>query len=101
MTVTSLPARVHAKVTLDDGRVFDAAIDNRDYVRYDLTRAKAGWPPAQDAPFVFQAFTAAAALIRQQDVEDTDPAALMQRLVTVDAEETEDVGPTVPAAGNG
>jgi hypothetical protein len=98
--MTDLPARVYAKVTLDDGRVLQAAIDNRDYVRYDLTRAKAGWPPAPDAPFIFQSFTAAAALIRQGDAAG-DPAKLLEQIVMVDVEESEPVPPTPPGPGSG
>ena len=87
-------------MTLDDGTVYDVAIDNRDYVRYDMTRTKAGWPPGPDAPFIFQSFTAAAALVRQGDVEG-DPTKLLERIVTVDAEEVEDLRPTPPTTGSG
>jgi hypothetical protein len=99
--MSDAPARIHAKVTLDDGTVLAAAVDQRDYVRYDLTRAKHGWPPPDQAPFVFQTFTAAAALIRQQDVPETDPAALMERVVLVDVEEETDIRPTPPGPGSG
>lgn len=99
--MADLPARIHAKVTLDDGAVYDAAIDNRDYVRYDMSRTKQGWSSAQESPFIFQTFTAAAALIRQGDVTDSDPAALMLRVVLVDAEAAEDIRPTPPGPGSG
>jgi hypothetical protein len=97
--MADLPVRIHAKVTLDDGTVHEAGIDNRDYVRYDMTRAKAGWPTAQDAPFVFQAFTAAAALIRQGDAVG-NPTELMERIVLVDSEVEETIRPTPPAPGS-
>lgn len=99
--MTEGPVRVHVKVTLDDGEVHIAGVDQRDYVRYDLTRARQGWPIATEAPFVFQAFTAAAALIRQGDVPDSDPAKLMLRIVDMPQEAEQPVRPTPPAAGGG
>lgn len=77
------PNRTHAKVELDDGSMYEALVDQRDYRRYDLTRQRHGWPLPTEAPFLLQGFVIAAALIRQGDVEESDPAVLMNRVVTV------------------
>lgn len=92
------PQRVHAKVTMDDGQVHEAVVDQRDYRRWDLTRNRHGWPTATDAPFLLQSFVTAAALVRQGDV-DGDPAAVMERIVQVDDMGSSPVLPT--DAGNG
>lgn len=94
-------ARTHAKVTLEDGQVYAVSVDQRDYVRYDMTYKTQGWPPGQEAIFILQTFTAAAALIREGTVPDTDPVKLMGRIVLVDVEEETPVRPTVPEPGSG
>ena len=93
------PQRLHTKVTMEDGSVLEAVVDQRDYRRYDLTRAAHKWPAATDAPFLLQGFVCAAALIRQGDVTDTDPAVVMDRIVEVVEIGTSDVTPT--DAGHG
>lgn len=94
LVVPDTPQRLHTKVTLDDGSVLEAVVDQRDYRRFDLTRVKHGWPLPTEAPFLLQGFVCAAALVRQGDVTDTDPAALMERIVEVTEEGTSDVTPT-------
>lgn len=97
--VPDTPQRVHAKVTMDDGQVFEALVDQRDYRRWDLTRGRHQWPPATDAPFLLQSFVTAAALVRQGDVPDQDPAAVMDRIVQVDDMDTSPVVPTDAGLG--
>jgi hypothetical protein len=84
---------------MDDGTVLEATVDQRDYRRYDLTRAAHKWPPATDAPFLLQGFVCASALIRQGDVPGTDPVAVMDQIVEVVEIGTSDVTPT--DAGHG
>lgn len=94
MDVPDTPQRLHTKVTLDDGSVLEAVVDQRDYRRYDLSRVKHGWPPPTDAPFLLQGFVVSAALVRQGDVTETDPAILMDRVVEVVEMGSADVTPT-------
>jgi hypothetical protein len=84
---------------MDDGSVMEAVVDQRDYRRYDLTRSSHKWPAATDAPFLLQGFVCAAALIRQGDVDETDPVVVMDRIVEVVETGSSDVTPT--AAGHG
>lgn len=93
------PQRVHAKVTMEDGQVHEAMVDQRDYRRWDLTRVRHGWPSAQEAPFLLQSFVTAAALVRQGDVPDQDPAVVMDRIVQVDDMDTSPVVPTDAGLG--
>jgi hypothetical protein len=83
---------------MDDGQVFEATVDQRDYRRWDLTRPRYGWPKATDAPFLVQSFVTAAALVRQGDV-DGDPATVMERIVFVDDLDTSPVVPTDAGLG--
>lgn len=92
--MTDTPKRTDSKVELDDGRVFEATTDQRDYRRWDLTRAKRGWPVATEAPFLLQGFAVAAALIRQGDVDEKDPAVLMDHIVSIEELGESDVTPT-------
>ena len=93
------PQRLHTKVTMTDGSVLEAVVDQRDYRRYDLTRLRHGWPAATDAPFLLQGFVCAAALIRQGDRTETDPAVLMDQIVEVVEIGTSDVSPTDAGLG--
>lgn len=93
------PQRLHTKVTMDDGTVLEAVVDQRDYRRYDLVRAARKWPPATDAPFLLQGFVCAAALVRQGEVPEADPVAVMDRIVEVVEMGTSDVTPTDAGLG--
>jgi len=93
------PQRLHTKVTLTDGSVLEAVVDQRDYRRYDLTRQRHGWPAATDSPFLLQGFVCAAALIRQGDTHETDPAVLMDQIVEVVELGAADVVPTDAGVG--
>jgi len=96
--VPDTPTRTRTVVELDDGTTYEAVTDQRDYRRFDLTRARHGWPPGQEAPFILQGFAVAAALVRQGDI-DGDPAALMDRIVNMTETGSEPVTPT--DAGHG
>jgi hypothetical protein len=97
--VPDTPKRTHAKVELDDGSMYEAYVDQRDYRRFDLTRARMGWPPASDAPFVLQGFCVASALLRQGDITGTDPVSLMERVVAVTDLGDEPIVPTGAGPG--
>ena len=96
----TVPDRAHAKVELDDGQVFDVAIDQRDYIEYDKRRVKRGWGPALESPFLLQAVAAAAALIRQRDVQGIELETLAHRIVNVEPEAGSDIRPTPAVPGN-
>jgi hypothetical protein len=53
------------RVTLDDGRVLTVQVRNTEYLRWDRTAAKHGWPRMQQAPFLWITFVAWAALRRE------------------------------------
>ena len=94
-------------VVLDqgDGTYLEAAVqaDNRDMVRWDLTRVRKQWPAAQDAPFLWSTFLAWAALTRAQDITDTfeDFEARCLAAKARKAQETAPVDPTQTAAVSG
>lgn len=52
-------------VTTVDGGSFEVQTLNPDLIRFDMTRAKHGWPDAQTAPFLWLTFIAWAALKRE------------------------------------
>jgi hypothetical protein len=54
-----------ARVRLTDGRVLEARVINPDYLRWDRTASKHGWPKMADAPFLWQTFLAWSALRRE------------------------------------
>ena len=87
-------------VELDDGTTYEAAPDQRDYRRFDLTRMRKGWPAGNEAPFILQGFACAAALIRQGDVNgESDPVVLMDRIVRIDEVSSEPITPTDAGRG--
>lgn len=53
----TLPGQ-RTRVILADGRSFVVRVSNRDYVAFDLTRARHRWPAGQEAPFLFASFLA-------------------------------------------
>lgn len=50
--------RLSAHVELEDGTSWDALVLNRDFVAFDLTRPKRGWPAGDEAPFLLNNFLA-------------------------------------------
>lgn len=91
-------------VVLDqgDGTYLEAAVqtDNRDMVRWDLTRGRRQWPQAQDAPFLWGTFLAWAALTRAQDISEDFETFEARCLAAVSRkeQETPPVDPTQTAA---
>lgn len=84
-----------------DGTFLEAAVqtDNRDAVRWDMTRTRRQWPAIGDAPFLWGTFMAWAAMTREGDIsEDFDSfnARCLQASARSDAE-TRPVDPTRPA----
>lgn len=48
---------------------FTTQTDNRDHVRWDMTRGRKNWPTGQDAPMLWMTFLAWSALVRAGDFE--------------------------------
>lgn len=57
-------------VAMSDGSDVEVQTLNADLVRYDLTRAKHGWPDGTKAPFLWLTFIAWAALRREHVIPD-------------------------------
>jgi hypothetical protein len=60
-----------ARVRLTDGRVLEARVINPDYLRWDRTASKHGWPKMAEAPFLWQTFLAWSALRREGLIADS------------------------------
>ena len=52
-------------VTLDDGQEYTIQTDNRDLVRFDITRGRMKWPPMNHAPMLWVTFLAWSCLHRE------------------------------------
>jgi hypothetical protein len=70
MTDFQLPTPL-ARARLADGRVLEARVLNPDYLRWDRTASKHGWPKAADAPFFWQTFLAWSAFRREGLIADS------------------------------
>jgi hypothetical protein len=57
-------------VVMSDGSTHEVQTLNPDLLRYDMTRSKHGWAPAQQAPMLWLTFIAWAALRREQLIPD-------------------------------
>jgi hypothetical protein len=101
-----------ARVRLSDGRVLEARVYNTDYLRWDRTASKHGWPTATAAPFLWQTFLAWSALRREGLIEQgvtwehfSDELALQVELEGMGAEAelngTNGVDPTLVPVGPG
>lgn len=76
--------RLRVQLENADGTVaeYDVQTDNRDAVRFDLTRVRLGWPDGQSAPVLWMTFQAWSALKRSGiDVGKVD--AFMDRCLSV------------------
>lgn len=77
-------------VIMEDGTQHRVQVRNPDFLRWDKTAAKHGWPEAQKAPFLWNTFVVWAALRRTgaigQDVtwETFETAAASVKMVTGD-----------------
>lgn len=90
--------RLDAYVELSDGTTWDVRILNRDFVSYDLIRAKRNWPQGEEAPFLLNNFLAFCASKRAGHYSGTFEsfvdAADLVKLSRADA-----ARPTQPGAG--
>ena len=77
-------------ITMSSGEVFDVEVGNPDRVRWDLTRARKGWPQAGDAAFLMTTFMAWAALVRTQRYSGTWDQFSEQDCVALDMPDDED-----------
>jgi hypothetical protein len=70
MTTLSSPI-VNVIIEQPDGELveFKVQTDNRDAVRWDLTRGRKNWPNGQDAPLLWMTFLAWHAMKRGGDTE--------------------------------
>lgn len=99
-----------ARARLADGRVLEARVINPDYLRWDRTASKHGWPTATQAPFFWQTFLAWSALRREGLIESTvtwedfsENLAVQVELEGMGAEQngTNGVDPTLALVGPG
>lgn len=58
------------RVTLDTGEVLEAQVRNPDYIRWDRTAAKHGWPSMAKVPVTWLTFVAWSALRREGLIPD-------------------------------
>ena len=58
-------------VILDDGTQHRIQVTNADFLRWDKTASKHGWPEATKAPFLWNTFVCWAALRRTGALDDT------------------------------
>jgi hypothetical protein len=63
-------ASPRVEVTLDDGRVLTTQVRNPDFLRWDRTAAKHGWPDFRKAPILWLTFVAWSALRREGQIPD-------------------------------
>lgn len=54
------------KVTLPDGTTLEVAVDARDFMAYDVARARRNWPPGSEAGFLLMQFLPWSALRRAE-----------------------------------
>jgi hypothetical protein len=99
-----------ARARLSDGRTLEARVINPDYLRWDRTASKHGWPTATQAPFLWQTFLAWSALRREGLIDTSvtwehfsDELAVQVELEGMGAAEVEanGVDPTLAAVGPG
>ena len=57
-------------VLMEDGTVHEVRVRNPDYLKWDRTAAKHGWPPMDKAPHTWLTFVAWAALRREGRIGD-------------------------------
>lgn len=82
-----------------DGTYTEATVqtDNRDCVRWDLTRPRRQWPATQEAPILWCTFLAWAAMVRGGDTtEEFD--AFQGRCLQANARKNEDTPAADPMA---
>lgn len=71
-------------VVLDDDTEYTIQTDNRDMVRFDLTRARQSWPSMQDAPMLWATVLAWSCLSREGKLPGRNVADELDRIVGVE-----------------
>lgn len=71
-------------VTLDDSKEYTIQTDNRDMVRFDLTRARQNWPTMGDAPMLWATVLAWSCLSREGVLPGRDVAQELDKIIGVD-----------------
>lgn len=72
------------RVLLDDDTEYEIQTDNRDLIRFDLTRGRKQWPTMQDAPMLWASFLAWSCLAREQKIPGVNVEAELDRLISVE-----------------
>ena len=86
------------RVTLADETEHTVQTITADAIRWDMTRAKHGWPATKEAPFMWMAFLAWHALRRTGAIDDAVTwEAFSGSVLNVTAAGESDVDPTPPA----
>ena len=78
--------RVLVTIEGNDGALSELTVqtDNRDAVRFDLLRARKGWPPMADAPVLFMTAVAWLAIRRSDaSILPDDAEAALDRIIDV------------------
>ncbi|MFT3876192.1 MAG: hypothetical protein QM708_07210 [Propioniciclava sp.] len=105
MTIQLKSPIIDVVVEQPDGTLVQLEVqtDNRDVVRWDLTRGRRQWPQAIDAPFLWSTFLAWAAMTRAGDTTDTfedfEAHCLQAQVKKID--DTAPADPTRPAPASG
>jgi hypothetical protein len=90
------------RVTVPGGDVIDAYVDARDFMAYDVARARRNWPPGSEAGFLLMQFLPWSALRRAEhpaagahfDVENPP-------FIDIEELEGKTPDPTPPVPGQG
>ncbi len=72
------------RVTLDDGTELDIQTTHADAVRYDISRARFGWPAVSDAPMLWTSFLAWAAIRRMKLADLPEAPDGLDRIVAIE-----------------
>lgn len=78
------------RVATADGSTFEVQTLNPDLIRFDMTRARHGWPDAQGAPFVWLTFIAWAALKREGQIPADLTWETFSEVVCIDVQTVDD-----------
>ena len=72
------------RVLLDDDTEYEIQTDNRDLIRFDLTRGRKQWPTMQDAPMLWTSFLAWSCLAREGKLPGVDVEKELDRMISVE-----------------
>ena len=71
-------------VVLDDDTEYTIQTDNRDLVRFDITRGRMKWPTMNEAPMLWVTFLAWSCLHREGKLPGQNVEAELDRILAVD-----------------